>query len=85
MWGRILGVGAENWLKKTYIALLKFHMNPLSRLVKNGKNPKWPPTNILKKKRFLTSNPTIKCDMSFLAIFGAWNPLLDLKLQLYAT
>ena len=35
--------------KWSYIALLKFRMNPMSRLAKNGKNPRWPPADILEK------------------------------------
>ena len=60
-------------------------MNAMSRLAKNGKNPRWPPANILKKNRILTcltSSPIIKCDMSFQTNFGARNLFLDLKLQL---
>ena len=63
-----------------YVALLKFHMNPMSRLAKNGNNPSWPPANILTKIDFylVGPNPIFKCDMSFLTFVGAWNPLLDL-------
>ena len=38
-----------------------------------------------KKKRFLTINPIIKCDMCFLTNFGVWNLFLYLKLQLYVS
>ena len=31
--------------------------------------------------RCLTNDPVINCDMSFLTSLGAWNPLLDLELQ----
>ena len=58
-------------------------MNPMSRLAENGKNPRWPSADILKKQYFLTS-PMSKCDMSFLTHFGAWNPFLGLRLQVYA-
>ena len=36
------------------------------------------------KKIFLANNLIIKCDMSFLTNIGAWNPFLDLRLQVYA-
>ena len=39
----------------------------------------------LLQDRFLTNDPIIDCDMSFLTILGAWNPLLDLELQFLAS
>ena len=35
--------------------------------------------------RFLTNDHVVNCDMSFLTNLGAWNPLLDLKLQKQAS
>ena len=35
------------------------------------------------KTMFLTNNPIIKCDMSFLTNFRAWNPFLNFLLQVY--
>ena len=65
--------------KYSYMALLKFSVNPMSRLTKKRQKSEMAPASIKKKK--LTSNPIIKCDMSFLTFFWAWNLLLDFKLQ----
>ena len=41
-------------------------------------------TRHFEKTIFLTKNPIIKCAMSLLTNFEAWNPFLDLRLQEYA-
>ena len=35
--------------------------------------------------RFFSNDPMINCDLSFLTSLGAWNPRLDLELQLLAS
>ena len=60
-------------------------MNPMSRLAKKRQKYKMAASGCYEKNRFLTSNPIIKCDTSFLTNLGAWNTFLDLKLQLEAT
>ena len=66
--------------KNPYIALLEVPINPVSRFDVNDQNPGWPPEAIF-KNRFLTKNPIVKRNMSFLPNFVAWDyPLIDLKL-----
>ena len=60
-------------------------MNAMSRLAKRRQNDKMAASGYFEKNRLLTSNPIIKCDVSILTIFEAWNPFMDLKLQLKAT
>ena len=60
MWGGNLGVRAENWPEYHQIVIYRspkiLHESSVA-FDKKRKNPRWPPADILKKKRFLTSRP----------------------------
>ena len=57
-----------------------WHLLANLRLAEKRQKSKIAASGYFIKKRFLTSNPIIKCDVSFLTDFGAWNPF-DLKLH----
>ena len=84
VWGRNLGVRAENWPEYPQIVIYRSpkisHASYVAFDPKTAKS-KMAASGYFENNRFLTSNPIIKCDMSFLTNFGAWNPFLNLKLQ----
>ena len=83
MWGRNVGVRAENLTEYPQIAIYPSPKIPNKSYVAFGqkrKKSKMAASEYFEKRRFLNSNPIIKCDMSFLTNFGAWNPFLDLNL-----
>ena len=86
VWGRNVGVRAENWPGYPQMVIYRSPKISHESYVALGKKTAKIQDcrqKIFWKNSFLTSNPIIECDMSFLTIFGAWNQLVDLKLQLF--
>ena len=76
MWGIILGVRAENWPEYPQIVIYRSpKISHESSVAFGQKTAKIQASGYFEKNRFSTSDPIIKCDMSFLTIFVAWSPI----------